>query len=58
MVDVYFVEAYEDLALREESFVTEDTVAVSVFDPFLKKGTFGKVVVIREKAGPVLAAEK
>ena len=50
VADVYVIDALRNLHLRDEDFVGEDTVAVAVFDPFIKRGTFGKVVVVREKS--------
>ena len=50
ILDLFFIDALENLKLKEEQFVKENTIAVSVFDAVLHKGQFGKIVIIREKS--------
>ena len=57
ILEVYVVAAQEvSIEMREEQFVDERTVAVSVLDPRLTPYGFGKVVRIIEKTLPVTGA--
>ena len=49
IVNIYFVEALKNITLHNEDFVKENTIAVAVFNPYLEKGQFGKVMVIQDK---------
>ena len=53
-VILYIVYAKKDITLTESQFVKENTIAVSVFDPILRKNHYSKVVVITEKEKPIL----
>lgn len=49
VIEQYIIESLkDDLPIPETAFVNRNTAAVSVFDPTLKNGQLGQVVVVRE----------